>query len=1047
MKKLIFTILLTLSAIFASAQNVSVGGLVRDSKGEPVVGAIVILKGSTSVGSVTDSEGRYSISVPAGSTLEVSCLGFKSQTTVVGKSRKIDFTLQDDAVMIEDAVVVGYGSMRKSDLTGSVASVRIDEERSSRSTTLDQLLDGTASGVQVVSDNSNPDAGVSIRIRGISTFSGHSEPLYVVDGVIVEGETSEAPVFDSAIGDNVANERESTNALAGINPQDIESIQVLKDASATAIYGSQAANGVVIITTKQASKDMPTVNFNSGISIGQAGKRSSLLSFDEYADMVYKYNTSGTYKKILYSDPENRKGLKVTPVNWEDYVTRTSVSQRYYVSVAGKPNGLNYHFSLGYNINQGILKQTDSDSFTSKLSLSKEVFNRLKLSFKTAIGYTSSNLVNGANSIGSSKNYNSIISSLQCVPFIADDDELSEVISDSNERRGPIKLLEGNTNTSQRIRVTPSIVADVKILKFLSFRSTFGADAVYSQGRKTKDYNVSYGHGNIAGRSEAFSLLMNWDNIFLLNWKKGRHTLSGTVGQSYSRKMKNFNTVSAEDLPQRYAYGDDINYATPEKSYYTAYGETISTLLSFFGRAVYNYSDRYILTATLRADGSSKFRGINKWGIFPSAAAAWRIASEPWFNVNCISNMKLRLGWGQVGNQNIGDYLTGTIYVTDFNSSHYDTGKILGIYGSNIANAGLKWETTTQENVGLDFGMFRGRLTLTVDAYNKDTKDLLQNKSVAYSTGFTKMYVNDGWIRNSGIEINLEGVPVKTKKVEWMIGANMSINRNRVRSVGEMGDSGMIFLDDHSPAVQCNYFFGDKVFNSTCSCPVNIFIEGQPLALFYGYKVDGIVQEGEKAAAFSKDTYRDEGTLKFKDLNGNGFIDEGDRTVLGNPNPKFTYGFSSSFSISNFTLRLDFSGAYKFDIANMNNVLGYYTNFSKNCYREAFVNAWTPETPNNEWPKFGAAVDDLFCDRYVEDGTYFKISNISLSYVLRLKKKSKILKAIAFTGSVGNPYIWTRYSGYNPTTNSFGDDIRRFGIDLNSSPYARTYNFDIKFRF
>ena len=1047
MKKIVIIVLLLLFAMSAEARDIIVSGIVRDSKGDPVAGAVISLKGSASVGTQTGLDGKYSLSVREDGTLEASCLGFKTASARIGKDAVLNFTLEEDAEILEDAIVVGYGSMRRSDVTGAVMSVRIDEDAATKSATFDQLLEGRAAGVQVLSDNSNPDSGVSIRIRGLNTFSGHSEPLYVVDGVIIEGESTSVDIFSSAFGENVTRERESTNALAGINPQDIASIEILKDASATAIYGSQAANGVVLITTKSAEKDRPSINFNAGVSVGTAGKRGSILSFDEYAEMVRRYNTSGSYKKILFTDPVACEGIKVQPADWEDYVFRNSISQRYYFSIAGKPQKTNYFFSLGYNSTQGILNLTDSDAITSRVNLIRNIYPKLKLSFKTSFGYTKSNLVNGANNSGSSKNYNSVIASLFCIPFLADDDELSEVISDANERRGPIKIAEGNTNISERIRVTPSIVADWKINRWLAFRSTIGADVTYSEGWKSKDEVVSMGNGNIGGRSESFGVSFNWDNIFLFNFKKGSHSLSGTAGQSASKKTRSFNAISAMQLPQRYARGADINEALTENSYYSSYGETVSSLLSFFGRAVYNYADRYILTATMRLDGSSKFKGANKWGFFPSLAFAWRITSEPWFNVHGISNAKLRLGWGQIGNQNIGSYLTETVYSTDYGSSHYDTGKILGIFGSNIANADLKWETTTQENLGLDLGLFGGRFTLTVDAYNKDTFDLLQSKSVAYSTGFTKLYVNDGHIRNNGLEMTLETIPIKSGRFETMIGANLGINRNKVVNVGAMGDSAMLFLDDRSEAVQRNFFYGDKIFNSAVTAPVNIFIEGQPMGLFYGYRTDGIVQKGETVTAFSADTYREEGLIKFKDLNGNGFIDDGDRCVIGNPHPAFSYGFNLSISYSNFSARADFSGAHGFDIANMNNVNGFHTNLSKNCFRDAFFNAWTEDNPNNEWPKFAAPVDDLFCDRYIEDGSYLRLSNVSVSYSLKFKKTSKVLRSIVFTGSIGNLAIWTSYSGYNPTVNSFGDDIRKMGVDLNSSPYARTFNFDVKFRF
>lgn len=1037
---------LCLISAVSYSQSVSVRGTVTDTKGEPIVGAVVMLKGVSNVGAVTDASGKYSLTVPAQSTIEASCMGYKNQSLTLGRQTICDFVLVEDSETLEEIVVVGYGSMHRSDLTGAVTSVRIDEDLAQKSSTLDQLLDGHAAGVQVLSDNSNPDAGVSIRIRGLSTFSGHSDPLYVVDGIIIEGESGGLEVFSSQVGDTANKERESTNALAGINPQDIASIEILKDASATAIYGSQGANGVVLITTKQAKSDRTYVNFNAGISISQATKKYDVLSYDEYEEMVFRYNTTGNIKRELYEDPDNRQGKKVRAMDWQDYLFRTAISQRYYLAIAGKPKGYNYHVSLGYNRNEGILRCTDSNTLTARLNLSKEIFKDFKLSFKGMFGYTKSNLINGANATSTSKNFSSIISSaLFTKPYeringaIGEEEELE----DENLRYGPKRIINGQTNVSERFRVTPSLVLDAGIFKFLSFRSTFGADMVYTNNRKTKNNIMSFGHGNIEGSGSVMNSSFNWDNLLLFNWKIKKHSISGTLGESFSKKSRSVQSVSA----QEFSLGQGINGASSENSFYNGYKDEVNSLLSFFGRVIYNWSDRYVLTATLRFDGSSKFLGANKWGIFPSAAFAWRMTSEPWFYVPWISNVKLRFGWGQVGNQNIGNYLTGYLFNSTFDASHYDTGKQLAIYSSNIPNPDLKWETTTQLNAGLDLSFLMGRLTFTADAYDKDTRDLLQNKTVAYSTGFTAMSVNDGRIQNQGIEFTIEGVPVRTQSVEWTVGANMAFNRNRVLNVGAMGDSGMVILREGEQPQQKNFFYGDKIFSSLMTAPVNIFIQGEPMGLFYGYVTDGIVQEDDTVIGFSEGVYRSAGTIKYKDLNGNGYYDDGDRTIIGNPHPKFTYGFNTSFSYKDFSLKLDFSGAYKFSIANMNRVMGYHTDFSTNCCAEAYRNAWTEENRDTVYPKFQASEDGVFSDRFVEDGSYLRISNISASYMIRFKKKGKVTHRLGLSLSVGNPFIWTRYSGFTPTTNSFGTDVKKMGVDLNSTPNGRTYSFDVKFSF
>lgn len=1057
MKKIISLLFSTLIGTLMLAQNITVSGSVKDTKGEPVVGAVIMLSGNTRYAAMSDLDGNYTISIPASekASLNVSCVSYKTQDVKVGTRSKIDFVLEDDNEMLDEVVVVGYGAMKRSDLTGSVASVKIDENKSMKSSTIDQMMEGKLAGVQVLNDSGSPDSGVTMRIRGIATFSGNSDPLYVVDGIIINGVSETIATLG---GTSSAKEADTSNGLAGLNPQDIASIEVLKDASATAIYGSQGANGVVLITTKQANKDKPVINFNAGASISQASTKIDVLDFDQFVYFIDVYPTRRDAEVLLnaiYKDPDNHAGLKVTPVDWYDYSTRNALSKRAYFSVTGKPKDTSYLFSLGYNSTEGVLKGAESENITARLNLVKNITKHIKMSFVTNLSYTDSNKLTGTVEAGSPMANSSLSHGMLFTrPYkyqsLEEEEKVESVNSFDSRTYSPQLILEESKSNVKRFRVTPSIKFEGRIVQGVSFTSVLGGDFNSEKASKARTEFMSWGLGNVAGIGTTWNYRFNWDNMIHLSKTVKKHRLSATIGESMSMVCLNDNTVYGEKLPQKHAEEHNINFAPTDNSFYTVYNESRSSLMSFYTRLYYTYGERYIITSTFRADGSSKFKRENKWSFFPSFAFAWRIANEPWFKVPCISNMKLRLGWGQTGNQAIMNYQTGTTYTSMFLANNFnDTGKQIGTYPENIPNPGLKWETSTQWNVGLDYSMFKGRIALTADAYVKDTRDLLQYKNISLSTGYNYMYVNDGNIRNSGIEFTLDTVPVKTKKFEWTIGGNISMNRNVVTSIGSTGSTAKIFLSPDAPeAVQCNYFLGEPILSAYVTERPNIFIEGESMGLFYGYIFDGIVQEGEEYC-YINGVKREAGLAKYKDLNNNGYVDEGDKTIIGNPHPKFTYGFNTSLSLGNFSLRFDFTGAYKFDMANFTKVKGYYTGWLRNnVMTDAVLKAWTPENKSNEWPKIGAQYDNNFCTRYVEDASYLRLSNIALSYDVPInRKKSKILQGMSAVFSVGNAFVWTKYSGYSPLNNTFGRSVKRLGVDLYSAPFPRSYNLDLKFTF
>ena len=1053
MKKIINVIcMLLIGAAMFAQNNFKLSGVVKDSKGQPVIGAVVMLEGNTSVGTVTDADGRYSLSLPSGkSRINVNCISFKTQILDVAGRAVIDIILEDDAELLDEVVVVGYGSMRRSDLTGSVTSIKVDEDEAARSSSIDQLLQGHAAGVQVTNNGASPDGGVAIRIRGLSSFtSGASEPLYVIDGVIIDGASKSVNLMSHGSSEN--SNIEETNGLMGINPQDIASMEILKDASATAIYGAQGANGVVLITTKGASKEKPTIRASVGMDVSTNYRQLPMLSFDEYVDYLVD---SGKSISHIYSDTANREGLLVNPMNWQDYTMRTAVSQRYYLSISGRPKTVSYMFSLGYNNKNGIIRNTGVEQYTMRLNLDKNISKTFKVGTRTGISYINSNMTSGANANRNNAAGSLIRSMLTYRPFMKldGDEEEDPDVDEETFVSGPDKWLKYFINKRETLRITPSIYLQWQIVPWLTFKSTLGGDYSSAEFTRWKSRVISSLTGSIGSTNHFDNFRYNWDNLLMFNKKFGSHNLSGTVGMTTSSINNASQYVEGWFIGQDRGLIKSMNSAVAP---YTAigYSENASGLMSFFVRAIYNYRERYVLTATYRFDGSSKFQGANKWAQFPSFAFAWRLNQEPWFDVPVISSAKVRLGWGRVGNQSIGAYKTlatyGSLRVADHTLNNMSMTQI-GLYPDILANPSLKWETTEQFNAGIDLGLWKGRLSLSVDLYNKMTKDLLQTINISKSSGFTTMPVNTGSVLNRGIEITVDATPVKTRNLEWNVNGNFSLNRGKIVQIGEGQNYGKIWLEP-GKSIETNYFYGSTLRSTPSSLGViNWFIEGQPIGLFYGFKTEGIAQtDGDGVRVGETGADVKPGDLKYVDVNGNGWIDDDDRTIIGDPNPDFTYGFGTSLTWKKLTLSVNFNGSFGNDIYNLNNWEEFQTAVSatataKNIVREAYVNAWNAET-GGTFPRLGYSDADRFSDLAVEDGSYLRLANVSLSYNIPFKK-SFFVKSINVGVSANNLIFWTKYKGWDPDVNSFGSDIKRMGVDMGSYPSARTFSFDLKFTF
>lgn len=1050
--------LILISSSLSAQDKFTVNGTVKDRNGSPVTGAAVLVEG-TSTGVITDNAGKYSLAfIPKNGNparLTVSCISYRTQTIDINGRRNIDIILEDDLEQLEEVVVVGYGAMRKSDITGALTSVRIDENRAGHSSSIDQLLQGQAAGVQVVSNSAAPDAGISVTIRGASSFNSSSQPLYVVDGVILN--TSGSFSVGSHGGTDSGIDEEN-NGLIGISPQDIASMEILKDASATAIYGSQGANGVVLITTKSATQNKPSVTFTAGISISDIYKKYDLMDsedYKQYLDMKGIAHNDALYT-IYTTSVENGT---FAPVDWQDYATRTSITQRYYLTVAGRPKDTNYRFSIGYIDNQGIIKGTGYSNVHSRINFDRKI-GIVNIGTKTSFSYLDSRMTQGAGGTISQTPATSLVMSMLLTRplrrIVEYDEEGSEVDDNGSPLSGPDRWLSDYESKRNEFRVTSSVYGEIKILPWLSFKTTFGIDYRSNERSMFKSRRINtQGTGSYGAVTHVDRLYWNWDNLLQFNKQFNKHRITGTLGHSASQNSGKTQTVEGTNVTQWKAMSASLNSAP-----YTwlSYGESQSQLLSFFGRATYNYNERYVVTATYRFDGSSKFSGKNKWAQFPSFAAAWIISNEPWFKrfkfiCPAFTSAKLRLGWGMVGNQNIPSYQTSYIYSVSSAATHDNpANKLVSVSSFNLPSKDLKWETTSQYNAGLDLDFFSGRLVLSVDGYYKETKDLLQTRILAGSAGVNDPYVNMGSISNKGFEISLNAVPVATKEVEWTIGGNFTFNRNRILSIDPSGASrASMYLYRDQPAREVDYFTGSKLSSDAINNDyLNIFIAGQPMSLFYALPTDGIVQAGETGVPFSDGVPRGEGSVNFVDTNNDGFITADDKVIVGDPNPDFTYGFNTSLSYKGFTLSASFVGSYGNDVYNQQMaVLSDMSTHSANRLRAPVFNCWSPENTQARYPSISAfSINDLsLCsDRFVEDGSYLRLANASLSYSVPFKNKKLWIKHLSFTISGKNLFCWTKYSGYDPDVNIYGS-VLKYGIDMGAYPSARTYMFDVKISF
>ena len=989
-------------------QQQTVKGIVKGPDGLPVIAANISQKGTNNA-TITDLYGNFTLNITGQHpVLVISYIGYVTTEVNVSGRAFIEVVLQEDVEALDEVVVVGYGTMRKKDVTGAVSSVRTEDITKNATSNVMQAIAGKMSGVQVVQNSGTPGGDVSILIRGVGTINDAS-PLYVIDGVPVSG------------------------GMWYLNPNDVESIDVLKDASATAIYGSRGANGVVMVTTKQAQEGHTEINFDYSYGIQHTAKTYDMLNASQYAALHNEMRTNAGPEYSLnpaFSDPESLG----TGTDWMDAIFRTAPMQKVNLSMLGGNQKISHATSLGYYTQDGIMKNSSYNRLSLQSNISSKIVSNVTV--RANVNLSAEN--RRTQPVGTV-----IQNAMRILPSIPIQDENGEYAGPTGNAEwngnalNPVAIINEQNYRMKGFRMLSNISLEWEIIKGLKFKTTGGAELGY-------DYNNSYipkykwgmneSKNTMQTVSSAYEQLYLWDNTLNYDKSFGKHRINAMVGTSYQEYKKE--SVSASGSGRASELTTELDNATKATD---VGGNSLRwALMSYMARLHYSYDDRYLVTATFRADGSSKFGKDNRFGYFPSFAAAWNIGNESFMqSVKPISQLKLRVGYGQTGNQNIGAYAFADKLsvngVYNFGSQRgFESNLVNLIYPYLLSNPSVKWEAVEQYNVGVDIGFLKNRIVANLDFYVKNTRDMLTKKPVPQTSGTSLEQadwppVNIGKVLNRGFEFT-----INTKnfvgEFKWETNLNMSFNHNEVVSIG-----------------------GPEILNG-----VSLIREGQPINSFYGYKLGGVYQtldevftgpvmENRAADKASHNPYKNTspGDMWFVDVDGNGEINDLDRTVIGNPSPDCIFGFNNTFSYKNFDLSIFFQGALGNQVwtgvrASHESMNSTYNQLASTLER------WTGEGTSSSMPRAIYADpnnNSRASTRWLENGSYAKLKNLTFGYTLpeNWTNRAKV-KALRLYVSFDNLCTITNYSGLDP-------EVGLSGLDYGVYPSARTYMFGVSVKF
>lgn len=1048
----------------ASAQERVITGKVTDEAGETLPSVSIVIKG-TNAGTITDANGNYQITANKDAVLVFSFIGLESQEITVGDRSTLNVQLKPDSKLLDEIVVVGYGTQKKSDLTGAVSSVTEEELRTAVTTNIDQALQGRVAGVQVTQNSGQPGGAASIRIRGANSITGSSEPLYVIDGIPIQGDGQATAGFDWAGG---ANGQNKVNPLSTINPHDIVSIEVLKDASATAIYGSRAANGVIMITTRRGVKGESKISYNGYYGVQTLPNTIDMMDLRQFAD--YQLDVSRDQNWLpdeRYLDPS----ILGEGTDWQDEIFRSAGMQSHQVAISGGTEKTTYAVSGGYFNQEGIVIGSNFDRFTTRINLDNELKDWLNIGGNLSFANTNEKITLNSGGDGI------IMQALLTTPSTPVRDLDGNYAGPEHQNTGvsynPVAAALMRNNTLERNRLMGNFYADAKILEDLKFRTEIGLD---NNASYNKAFHPTYTWGalvnteNMLRQREDRSFFWIWKNYFTYQKKFEAHDVTAMLGAEAQRSE-----WEGLEVTKRNFASNDIQVLSQgeQENTITNGWKDGQSLASYFGRVNYGYQDKYLLTLTFRADGSSKFGPENKWGYFPSAAFAWRASNEDFMKqFRAIYDMKIRVGYGEVGNQAIGNYLYGSSLVsvnTPFGTAYRM---------EKIANPFLQWETTKQFNVGLDLSLFGGRIDFVADVYNKQTSDMLLQLAVPSYLGGTGWmdirapYANVGALENKGIDLALTTHNINKGKLQWSTNINYSLNRNKVLELA----------DETRPYYQNLYWYSE--FQTATMTKV-----GQPIGVFYGYVLQGIftnqddilnhavqvkAPNSESSENPNGENLVDKtsgvwiGDVKFADLNGDGVINTEDQTIIGNPNPDFTFGINNSFSYGAFDLNVFLSGSYGGEILNYARVMiegqtslfqnqsAAVDNRARYAYNDPISSDTDPANvylanPGTEIPRF--ATNDVnrnnrMSSRFIEDGSYLRIQNLKLGYNIPAKWAQNVkAESIRVYANVQNLYTFTNYSGYDPEIGAFNQNALLQNVDMGRYPTPRVLTFGVNVDF
>lgn len=1026
-RALLCVFLALLAPVILQAQNQPVTGVVTSDDGSPIPGAYVMIKG-TSTGTATDADGKFTLDAPADAILVFSFIGMRSEEVAVSGRTKIDIMMATDITQLDAVVVVGYGTQKKSDLTGSVASVPMSELKNVPVMRADQMLQGRVSGVQITQTNAEPGGNVSIRIRGTNSINSGNEPLFVVDG------------FPGA-GD-----------LNSINPSDIESIDVLKDASATAIYGSRGANGVIIITTKKGKTDQNNVSFEAYTGVQTIRHKYDMMDATEFGKYLNDVQTltnqeKGTTTPLPFTPDQIDALGKGT--DWQDALFRTAPMRNYQLSFNGGTSATRYNLSLNYFDQDGIVINSGFKRGSIRFNLDRKISEKLNFTFTSQLTRSKENraLVNTAG--GSAAGV--VMDALRISPTVPIFDATGKYTLTNapvgyveNQAGNPIAYASQVADNRNVFRGLLNAAFDYEFIKGLKLRVSGGTDLYYGNNDSFIPSGLWVGGANTIGSANrSTENRTSWVNENTLTYDReinDKHAINVVAGFSAQQFEIVTTGITSTDFFTNALGADNIGLGGKPGS--PSSGKTVNSLASFFGRINYRLAGKYLFTATMRADGSSRFGPDNKWGYFPSGAFAWRVIEEDFMaDVPVVSDLKLRASYGVTGNQEIGSYQSQTRYkesTAHATNTDYTSGavRLLGLTRVNIPNLDLGWESTESFDIGVDAGFFENRLMLTFDYYDKTTRDLLLQAAVPQTTGYSSILLNAGKVGNKGIEIAVTSVNIEQEKFKWTTSLNFSRNRNKVldlngeyqRFVGT--SSGSLF---------------------TGGLPTSVLRVGEPIGSFYGYQFQGIWQTKEEIAAsgITAPAYLP-GDPRYANLKADNLINGDDRTIIGRAQPNFIYGLTNSFTLGRFNLMVLLQGVQGTDVLNLNRyeLENGYVNTNK--VRSIIGNSWTGPGTSNTLPKLNSTIrrSTGITSDVVEDASFLRVKTVTLGYTIPVPSSfNKVVRAANIYVTGQNLLTFTDYTGYDPEVNSFGADNLSLNTDYNAFPTSRTFIVGIKLDF